>query len=100
MQLLLLSFLVFMLQIVLRKRVSQGHQGRVKDDDYNRLPPDRFYRIHDRHTINCRYLFSVSSCDRKCKLKNPLTKVTLSLKISERRYKDFTRFINDFMFPE
>jgi len=140
--------------IRLRKRVSQGDQGRIKDDDLiikqgkmmirsmgelyyidyddiffleaagsycilhfidmdktlmvslnlskveDRLPADRFYRIHDRHTINCRYLFSVSSCDRKCKLKNPLTKVTLSLKISERRYKDFTRFINDFMLPE
>ncbi len=66
----------------------------------DRLPVDRFYRIHDRHTINCRYLFSVSSCDRKCKLKNPLTKVTIALKISERRYKDFTKFINEFMLPE
>ncbi len=66
----------------------------------DRLPVDRFYRIHDRHTINCTYLFSVSSCDRKCKLKNPLTKVTIALKISERRYKDFTKFINDFMLPE
>jgi len=59
------------------------------------LPKNIFFRIHDAHIVNCKFIDHIKYQKRICVVNHLIGTEKTQLKISERRYQNFIEFLKN-----